>query len=650
MKPPFQRFMASTPTNSEVQAQQWLRQGIALHQQGRLAEAKDYYERVLKIRSRHFDALHMLGVLAYQEHDAQRAIELIRKAIAIRSDIAPAYNNLGNAYVKLNNLQAAADCYGHAIRLQPRYAEAYNNLGNTFANLRLFESACESFRLAIQCRPDYVQAHYGLGNALMDMRDLEGATACYDRVYELKPDAEFLIGIRLHARMHMCLWSGFQASVEDLARKVEAGYRAAQPFQVLSIIDSPQIHRRSAEVLGACNDYPMRCERDWDVKHPVEGKIRLGYYSGDFGTHPVSLLSIELFETHDRERFEIIGFSFRANVDDVIYQRMAKAFDKFIDASAMSDEEVARLSREMGVSIAINLGGYTNGHRTGVFALRAAPIQVNYLGYPGTMAADFMDYLIADDRVVPVNQRPFFKEKIAYMPHSFMPHDSKQSISERQFLRQEFGLPEVGFVFCCFNNYYKIHPAIFNIWMRLLRAIDGSVLWLSDGHESAKNNLRQEAQARGVAPERLIFAKRMDDMADHLGRHQLADLFVDTLPYNAHTTACDALWAGLPVLTCMGEAFPSRVAGSLLHALGLPELVTGSQQEYEAKALELAKSPGRLKEIRCKLEKNRGTAPLFNSVLYRKNLESAYMFMYERYKNQLEPATFEIECKELNTH
>jgi predicted O-linked N-acetylglucosamine transferase (SPINDLY family) len=360
------------------------------------------------------------------------------------------------------------------------------------------------------------------------------------------------------------------------------------------------------------------------LPHRYEGhdKIRLGYYSADFHSHATAYLAAELFERHDRERFEVVAFSFGpSRPEDPMQRRLRGAFDEFLEVDRLSDAEVVRLSREREIDIAVDLKGFTQNERHRIFAYRAAPVQVNYLGYPGTLGAPYMDYLVADPILIPEMSREHYAEKIAYLPHSYQPNDRHRPIAERVFTRAELGLPEAGFVFCCFNNAYKITPETFDSWMRILQRVEGSVLWLLAGSE----NLRREAQARGVSGRRLVFAGRMD-LPEHLARLRLADLFLDTLPYNAHTTASDALWAGLPVLTCLGESFAGRVAASLLNAVGLPELITHSREQYEA----LACDPRRLGELRARLAENRSRAPLFDTALFTRHLEDAYLQMYRR--------------------
>jgi predicted O-linked N-acetylglucosamine transferase (SPINDLY family) len=344
-----------------------------------------------------------------------------------------------------------------------------------------------------------------------------------------------------------------------------------------------------------------------------------------------------VFEMHDKSLFDCTAFSYGPDTKDDMRERVERAFDNFIDVRDKSDSEVAMLSRRMEIDIAVDLGGYTQDVRPVIFAMRAAPIQVNYLGYPGTMGADYIDYLIADNTLIPEASRQHYAEKIVYLPNTYMASDRKRVVADKTFSREALGLPEVGFVFCCFNNHYKIAPATFEGWMRILRQVDNSVLWLSEANPIAADNLRQEAEQRGVKAERLIFANRVPSMPEHLARHRAADLFLDTLPYNAHSTASDALWTGLPVLTCMGEAFASRVAASALNAIDLPELITTTQEQYEALAVELATKTGMLDQIKQKLERNRFVTPLFNTALFTKNIEAAYTQMYERYHADLSP-------------
>ncbi len=410
-------------------------------------------------------------------------------------------------------------------------------------------------------------------------------------------------------------------------------------LQALWCIGSPLVQRKAAENFVLLN-YPSY---DWLpplVPYHKREKIRLGYFSAEFFNHAVSFLTAELFEKHDKTQFELIAFSF-SNVKDDMTKRLTCAFDRFIDVSKLSDQNVALMARELEIDIAIDLGGFTGGCRTGIFALRAAPVQVNYLGFPGTMGADYIDYIIADATIIPATHQQYYTEKVAYLP-SFQVNDTKRTISERKFSREELGLPSTGFVFCCFNNITKINPFMFDSWMRILKQVQGSVLWMLGENATAVSNLIQEAESRGVEGSRIIFAKR-ETFPDYLARYRVADLFLDTLPFNAGTTASDALWVGLPILTQIGETFAGRMAASLLNAIELPELITTSQREYEALAIELATHHDKLQKIKQKLAKNRLTMRLFDIEKFTQSIENAYTQMYERYRAGLPPDHIVVE-------
>ena len=442
----------------------------------------------------------------------------------------------------------------------------------------------------------------------------------------------FLYGQRLHVKMQICDWCGIETEFALLAEKIQAGEKISPPFELLGISGSAQLQRKAAEVWIA-NKFPAMNVLPKISRYPEHGKIRVGYFSADFRCHPVAFLTAELFEKHDRSIFEITAFAFGSDRKDEMRSRLELAFDHFVDVRNLSDKEVAQLSRNMEIDIAVDLGGHTINSRPGIFAMRAAPLQVSYIGYLGTMGADYMDYLIADPVIVPEQAQQHYVEKIVYLP-SYQANDSKRRIADTIFTREQLGLPEKGFVFCSFNNSFKITPESFSSWMRILNAVENSVLLLLADNESVERNLKNAAVLRDVAADRLIFGKRMS-LPDYLARYRTADLFLDTRPYNAGTTASDALWAGLPVLTCMGEAFASRVAASLLTAIGLPELITTTQQQYEALAIELATHSIKLAAIKEKLAQNRLTTPLFDIQLFTDNIENAYIQMYQRYRASL---------------
>jgi len=435
--------------------------------------------------------------------------------------------------------------------------------------------------------------------------------------------------------MRICEWTRFDEEGAALDARIERDVVATPPFHLLALSGSARLQRRAAEtwVRAQCPPDPSLGPIP---RVPPHEKIRIGYFSADFRHHAVSMLAAELFETHDRSRFEITAFAFGPPSEDAMRTRLSGAFDRFIEVQGRSDRQIALLARDFHIDITVDLGGFTRHCRPGIFALRAAPLQVSFLGYTGTMGAPYIDYLVADPTVVPEQSRQHYREKIIYLPDSFQVNGTQRGMGTRAFTRSELRLPSSGFVFCCFNNNYKIAPGTFDGWMRILSRVEDSVLWLLEDNPQTSRNLRQAAERRHVGAERLVFAPRMP-LADHLARHRAANLFLDTLPFNAHTTASDALWAGLPVLTLLGESFAGRVAASLLTAIGLPELITKTAAEYESLAVDLAVHPERLDSLRERLVQNRTATPLFDTQRYTRHLEAAYAQIQARYQAGLPP-------------
>jgi predicted O-linked N-acetylglucosamine transferase (SPINDLY family) len=614
--------------------------GNVLIELDRLEEALEDFTRALSLNPRFVDAYSSRANVFLKLERLIEALNDSETAIALNPSHAEAYNNRGNAFSDLNRLDEALASYDKALALKPDFAEAYNNRGNALSDLNRLDEALASYDKALELKPDYAKAYNNRGNTLSDLNRLDEALASYDKALALKPDYEFLAGKRLNFRMKLCQWTNFPEEIEALVKGVHEGKPVIQPFELSGLLDSPELLFKASQGYADVK-FKKQAALGPILKPAPDGKICIGYYSADFRNHAVSYLMAELFELHDKSRFEILGFSFGPNVNDEMSQRLSESFDRFIDVRKMSDKEVSKLSRELGVDVAVDLTGYTKYSRPGIFAERAAPVQVSYLGYIGSMGVDYIDYIIADKIVVPIEQQLNYSEKIVYLPHSYQVNDSKRKISDRQFTKKEFGLPEKGFIFCSFNSNFKILPATFDGWMRILKVVDSSVLWLFVDNPIAAANLRLEAENRGVDSKRLVFARKMP-LEDHLARYCLADLMLDTLPYNAGTTASDALWAGLPVLTCMGKLFVGRMAASLLGAIDLPELITTSQEEYEAKAIELASQPNKLRDIKDKIGRNRQTTPLFDTELFTRHIEAAYEEMYLRYLGELPPDVIEI--------
>jgi protein O-GlcNAc transferase len=605
--------------------------GTALEQAGRVTEAVECFQRALALNPGYARPLVNLGkILRLQERLAE-AIPLLERALAISPDNPAALTNLGFALTDLGRRQEAIRLLRRAIALDPNLAEAHDGLGRALLQSGDAAAACESLQLALTLKPSLLDAYLPLATSLLILQRLPEALALIDAVLAARPDDADALGEALNCSTKLCDWRRVERTLERL-RCLPSGISQTTPFVLMGVSDDPEEH------LQAARSRTTTIMRHLATAIPTAAvrrheKIRVAYVSRDFFTHATSFLVAELLELHDRSAFDIFGVSFGPDDGSPLRSRVLAALDTCLDARDRSDLEVATWLREHEIDIAVDLKGYTAFARPGIFALRPAPIQVSYLGFPGTMAAPFIDYLIADSFVIPEAEQHHYTEKIAYLPNSYQVNDRRRQVSERTPTRLEMGLPEEGFVFCCFNNSWKITAPVFDVWMRLLASVPGSVLWLLEDNPWAIKNLRREATARGVAAERLIVCGRASNEV-HLARHRVADLFLDTFPYNAHTTASDALWAGLPVLTCSGRTFASRVGGSLLRAVGLSELVTTSLENYESLALQLAGESGRLKLLRTRLARDREKLHLFDTPDFCKHLEAAYRHMCSTHGEQ----------------
>ncbi len=611
----------------------WSNKGIVLNNLNLYQESIDAYEEAIKLDSNHYKAWSNKSVPLNKLKKFSESLNSCDKALDLKPDYAEGWANKGVTLYELKRYNEALAHYDKALDLKPDYAEGWSNKGNVLNELKRYDEALAHYDKALDLKPDYAEGWANKGVTLYELKRYNEALAHYDKALDLKPDINWLYGSLIQAKIKICNWSDLSKFLKVISKKVKENLETIYPFSLLALCNEPLLHKKSSEIY-AQSLYPYNPVLGPISKRSQDQKIRIGYFSADFKNHPVGLLIAELFELHDRNQFAIYGFSLVTAADEM-RQRLQRAFDYFIEAQEMSDIEIARLSRSLNIDIAIDLTGFTQNARTGVFAHRAAPIQVNYLGYPGTMGADYIDYIIADKTLIPPESKSCYSEKVIYLPNSYQVNDRKRLISDRQFTREELGLPESAFVFCCFNNNFKILPATFEGWMRILKAAEGSVLWLLEDNSWAEKSLKKEAEKQGIAADRLVFARRLP-LPDHLARHRKADLFLDTFPYNAHTTASDALWAGLPILTLMGNSFASRVAASLLNAIGLTELIVNTQEKYEAMAIELALNPKKLSNIKSKLVNNRLTTSLFDTPVFAKNLEIAYIKTYERYQADLE--------------
>ena len=627
---------SNQPTGNAKDPESAIRGLIELYNKGNLKEVVERAEVLTKQYPKVFVIWNLLGAGATKLGKLDQAIGAFKKAITLNPQHHEAYNNLGNAFSSQRKLDEAIEAFNKAISFKPDYTEAYNNLGVALKAQGKLDEAIKAFTKAIVFKPNLPGVYNNLASALFSQGKLDKGIEASRNALRIKPDYALARAEKLWQQAHICDWLELKDNrrfLKDLG--ITDGF--VPPFRVLSFEDAPDRHFQRS-VNYAQKNYPKKTITP--AARPAEKpqRLRIGYFSADFHNHAAMYLMAHVFAAHDKSQFEIIAFSYGPNKQDEVRRRLVGDVDIFHEVCAMGDMQLVELARNERLDIAVDLTGYTQHGRVGIFSYGLAPIQISYLGFAGTLGADFIDYIVADPVVIPQENRGFFSENIIYLPNTYLPSDNQRVIADKAFTKEEMGLPDDGFVFCCFNNSYKISPDEFDIWMRLLSQVEGSVLWLVRDNNWSEDNLRREAEARGISGDRLIFAEKLK-LADHIARHRLADLFLDTFNYNAHTTASIALWAGLPVLTKLGRGFPARVAGSLLSAVGLKELITENKAQYEALALRLATTPTKLAEIKAKLDENRLTHPLFDSKLYTKHLEQGYQLAYDRYFNGQSPDT-----------
>lgn len=609
----------------------------------RYKEALDAFNSALYIQPNNAVILFNRGNLYQTTKDYQQALQNYDAAIALMPNYAQAFTNRGIVLRYLKQLSHALTSYDQALSITPDCAVTFFNRAGVLQDLYQHDQAIDSYSQAIAINPTYTEAIANRASTYRILKQHQAAFNDYDRAFQLNQEFDFLPGIRHHAKMSINYWNNFDEDITFIRRNIQQNKKTSAPFPVLSVIASSALHQQCATLFAQekCQNFlplPAITQR---YQH---SKIRIAYFSSDFYNHATAHLMAELFEKHDRTQFEIFAFSFGQTKQDALRQRLINTFDHFIDIEAISDIDATLLARQHEIDIAIDLKGFTWDARPNIFALRAAPIQINYLGYPGTMGAHFIDYLIADHTLIPTVDQQYYNEKIIYLPHTYQSNDTTRPISDHPIARADCGLPENAFVFCCFNNNYKITPHTFDSWVNILNRVPKSVLWLFEDNSQARENLHKEAKKRGLSVDKIFFAERMEP-SKHLARHRVADLFLDTLPYGAHTTASDALWAGLPVLTQQGNTFAGRVAASLLNAIDMPELITHTQTEYENLAVELALHPQKLNEIKQKLHTNKTHAPLFNTTLFTKHIEQAYKLAIQRHQHNLPPEHINVPAE-----
>jgi protein O-GlcNAc transferase len=622
--------------------------GLILEEDGRIEDALEKYNKAISLNQKYSIAYYNRANVYQKLKKYDASLRDYQKAIDLNPNSWDVFYNQGNLLRVMKQYEAAVQSYDSSISLNPVVAEPYCNKAISLYELSKYHGALENYNMALRLKSDYAEAHYNRGACLEKLKQLEAALESYERAYELNPQIDYLLGIKLQLKLSLCDWSNLQETLDLCALEINAQKPVADSFTALVLFDNPQLHLLSAKA-HVSNQFSLDPSLGDIPKREPRERVRIGYFSADLYYHPVSIWLAEQLENHDKSKVELYAFCLKS-VQDPMRDRLEAAFDHWIDVQSMSDLEITKLSRELGIDIAIDLNGHTADGRTGIFAARAAPIQVSHLGFPGSMGAEYIDYMFwqdpgpDEDLEELERNRQFVTEKIAYVPSSFT-YDRQRQLSDEPLSRAQFGLPETGFVFTCQNGLKKLVPEVFDIWMEILKAAPGSVLWLQQPSDTAVKNLIREANARGVEGERLIFTAREVVPIDqerariqrYLASYKLADLFLDTWPYNAGTTAVDALWAGLPVLTKKGKAFVARMATDALRAIDVPELITRTQQDYKELAIELALNPDKLKQLKDKVLRKRLTTALFDPTANTRHIENAYLEMYRRYQLNISP-------------
>jgi protein O-GlcNAc transferase len=602
-------------------------------------KARAAYTRATELDPKNAEAWLGLSNVSTMLERKDEALELVNKALELNPKLAAAHANKGMMLASAGRYHEAMHHYNIASRLDPNNAELLFSRANAWSNLNVNEEALKNHNRAIALKPEFARGYLARGLVSRELKQFERAVADFDKAFELDPKLTEVISHRLYANADICNWTSYDKDVAALLAQAEDKTFPVNPFGLLTFSNSRRLQYQTSVNYAA--QYGTASSVDW-VANPLHNKkLRIGYFSGDYREHPVAQLVVGVFEHHDRANFEIELFSFGANTGDGSQRRILDACDGYFHLGEMAFKKALEFVRDRNLDAAVDLTGYTAFGRPELFSHRIAPVQVSYLGYSATTGANYMDYIIGDPNLIPPDHEVEYAERIARLPEFFMPNDRSRNSPEKIISRKSMGLPEEQIVFCCFNNTNKLNPHVFGLWMNILKRVPGSVLWLIGSHKSIGQNLRKEAEKQGVDVSRLIFAQRVA-REDYFARYRCADMFLDTLPYNAHTTACDALWSGLPVLTQMGETFAARVAGSAVATIGIPEMITHSDQDYVDRAVALANAPEQLAEITRRLGTNISTSPLFDIERYTKHLEAAFVHMVERVKGGLAPESFTV--------
>ncbi len=589
--------------------------------------------------------LNIFAVILFELKEYNYSIEKWKKAIDLNSNYFRAHENLANAFLNLKKYHDALEYFNKAIKINPEAFHVYNNIGNTLTKLNKFREALDFYNKAINIKPDDIYGHIFKGHTLTELGKFTEALECYQSAYIINSDHPLLLGYIVHTKSIICDWENYIETINLLENCLESGKKVSYPFTILTLLDSPELQKKTAQVWSDQYEKLYK-KKNVILKNKNKKKIRIGYYSADFRNHATSHLIAEMLEHHNKSKFEIFGFYLgrKINYEDIWHERIKNSFDEFLDVSSLTEDQISELSAEKEIDIAVDLMAHCNNgmeNRFGAFVIGCAPIQVNFLGYPGTSGAKSIDYIVADKNLISDENQKFYSEKIIFLPNSYQPNVKETKISDKKLTKEKLGLPSKKFIFCSFNQHQKINPFIFDVWMRILKKNHNSILWLLSDNMYSNKNLLLETEKRGVDKNRIIFAKRLP-LEDHLDRIKFGDLFLDTFPYTAHTTCSDALRVGLPVLTLKGNSFASRVASSLLNTLNLKELVSKNLHEYEIIANKIINNPEYFIKLKNKLKDNLLNSPLYDSKLFTKNIEIGYEKIFSNYKNNKPLKNFEI--------
>ncbi len=604
-------------------AQAYFNKGSSLQESNNAVEALHNYEMAIELKLRTPELFLNRGVALEGLNALDDALASYQYAITLFPDCFDAIVRSASVLYKLARYAEATRFSKIAIGINPNHLELFIGLSSALIQLKQFAEALSCCDRAIELQPDCIDAQYNRGLILLIQQRFDEALASFKKTAALNPNHDYLLGTLLHTKMQLCNWADFDELLQGIQEALNTKSRVTAPFPLLGLVDDPELHKLASKIYVE-DLFAQKTKSPQPDKYQDHAKLRIGYFSADFHDHATLHLMMDVFKNHDQSRFDVYAFSFNTLETDNWYNEVKTYFKQFIDVTNMPDESIAKLCRELEIDIAIDLKGFTQDNRTGIFSFRAAPIQVNYLGYPGTMGAQYIDYIIADEFIIPNEFQRFYSEKVAYLPHCYQPNMQKRVIADNAFVRSDFGLPENGFVFCSFNNHYKITPKMFSVWMDILRNAPNSILWILQPNASASKNLQDEAKIRGIDPARIVFSPKLP-IEEHLKRLILADVFLDTFPYNAHTTASDAIRMGVPIVTLLGKSFASRVASSILNALGMAELITTNINDYQNLAVDLATDHQKLHQFKSRLADSLTTSPLFDSVGFTNDLENLYL-------------------------